>query len=168
MQNKLALAFASVVLVITVALIVSVNIFYPRRYDGEIETACKTYQVDKSLVMAIIKCESGYNERAKSVKGAIGLMQLMPSSAKWCAHKLGIEYSDEMLYNPRYNINIGVYYLSYLLDKFDLNYAICAYNAGEGNVSKWLANDGEIPFYETRAYLYKVIRAQKIYQILLK
>ncbi|MBR2988654.1 MAG: lytic transglycosylase domain-containing protein, partial [Clostridia bacterium] len=153
MQNKALLAVASVVLIVTIALAVSVKIFYPIRYESEIETACKTYDVDKSLVTAIIKCESSFNEQAKSNKGAIGLMQLMPSSAKWCAQKLGIEYSDEMLYNPRYNINMGVYYLSYLLDKFDLNYAICAYNAGEGNVSKWLNGDGQIKFPETRAYL---------------
>ena len=101
-------------------------------------------------------------------------MQLMPSTAEWLAGKVGEEYSDERLYEPEFNIKLGSYYLSYLIKYFgDRKLAICAYNAGQGNVSNWLedkrySTDGKtldnIPFEETKNYLNKVYKNYRYYK----
>ena len=83
--------------------------------------------------------ESGFKPMAKSGKGARGLMQLMPSTAEWIANKNGIAYSEELLVNAEYNLELGCAYLSYLSSRFDGKRNIAAaYNAGEGDVRKWL------------------------------
>ena len=101
-------------------------------------------------------------------------MQIMPSTAKWIAQKIGEDYSEEKLLNGEYNLKIGSWYLSYLIDYFnDEKLGICAYNAGQGNVSMWLKNeeysqDGKtlkkIPFEETKNYLNKVYKNYKYYK----
>lgn len=128
----------------------------PTKYANFVEKYSNLYGVDENLVYAVIRCESRFNPNAKSKKGAVGLMQLMPSTASWCAKILGEEYSEDMLYNPEYNIKIGSYYLSYLFTVFlDEQQVIMAYNAGEGNVKKWLQGNGEV-FPETSTYLKRV------------
>ena len=105
----------------------------------------------------------------------MGLMQIMPETGEWIAGKIGIEdFNAEMLEDPEVNIEMGVWYLDYLAERFDgeTDTVIAAYNAGHGNVEKWL-NDGqysadgrtlaEIPFEETRNYVKKVNRAYEIY-----
>lgn len=153
-------------------------VLYPIKYKESIFNYSQEYNIDKELIASIINAESSFKTDAISKKGAIGLMQLMPSTAQWIADKLDIQYNDELLYNPDYNIHLGTYYLSYLKRKFnDTTVILCAYNAGEGVVKNWLNNtnyskDGKtlhyIPYYQTRAYTKKVIDSLKIYAKKLK
>lgn len=148
--------------------------FYPMKYYEEIVDVSQKYDIDGALVASIANVESNFKNDAKSNKGAIGIMQIMPSTAEWIASKLNKEYAEEMLYEPSYNIELGAYYLSYLIDSFgDEKLVICAYNAGQGNVSNWLANkeyssDGKslnkIPFKETENYLNKVAKNYRYYK----
>ena len=143
--------------------------FFPLKYEEEIASASETFDVDPVLVASIINSESGFNSKSVSKKGAIGLMQLMPSTAEYLAEKLN--YGEYDLYNVKDNITLGTYYLSILSDSFNDNVLVlCSYNAGPGNVSKWLqeySSDGEtldkIPFKETENYVKKCQRAMKYY-----
>ena len=140
------------------------NFCFPLKYRQEISAACKTYQVDAALVAAIINAESSFDNDKVSPKGAIGLMQLLPSTAA--------AMTDDTidLFDPATNIMLGVKYLIYLIDKFnDTDTALFAYNAGEGNVARWL-NEAEqnklttCPFKETNAYVAKIKRSLKYYR----
>ena len=150
------------------------NYFYPVKYKEEIIQIAEDYDVDASLIASVANVESGYKQDAFSSKGAVGIMQLMPSTAQWLAEKIGAQYSEELLLNGEYNLRLGGYYLSFLIKTFeDENTAICAYNAGQGNVQNWLqnkeySNDGKtlqkIPFSETEKYLKKVLKNQYYYK----
>jgi len=112
----------------------------------------------------VIWTESKFDERAVSQKGAMGLMQIMPATGEWLAGKIGEDFNEERLFCPEFNIRLGVFYLRYLLDKFECEErALAAYNAGEGNVRKW--EDGEIRFRETRDFVRRVRISRKIYSI---
>ena len=113
-----------------------------------IEAISDKYDIDSDFIKAIIKQESGFNERATSKKGAMGLMQLMPSTAK----RLGIKDA----YNPWENIEGGTKYLKGLLDKYDNNkeLALAAYNAGSGAVKKY---GGIPPYRETQNYVKSIM-----------
>jgi len=109
------------------------------------------------LLRAVIVVESGFNPRAVSKKGAVGLMQLMPATAR--------QYGAENAYDPKQNVHAGARYLRSLLDRYgaDLKLVLAAYNAGEDAVNR---NGGRIPPYkETLAYVPRVL---KIYQNLVK
>ena len=122
------------------------------------------YGLDRALVFAVIKTESSFDLNAISKAGAVGLMQITPTTAKYIAQKLGAKQYD--LTDPRTNVNFGCYYINYLILRFnDTDTALIAYNAGEGNVALWLENpdystDGKrlttIPFIETREYIKKI------------
>ena len=125
------------------------------QYDAIIEKAALSASVEPNLLRAVIVVESGFNSRAVSRRGAVGLMQLMPSTA----NRFGV--SDR--YDPRQNIHAGAQYLRFLIDRFgqDVRLALAAYNAGEDAVER---NGGQIPpFTETMAYVPRVMR---IYQML--
>lgn len=128
--------------------------------------------VDPALTFAVIRAESGFNENAKSSKGAIGLMQIMPETAEYVAEM--IKYKGEIdLFEPNCNVYLGCAYLNYLLKKFKSeNAAVCAYNAGETKVFEWLKNseysdDGvnlkKVPYNETREYFKRVSLYKKEY-----
>lgn len=129
-----------------------------------------------ALVYSVMKAESGFREDVVSRAGAVGIMQLKPSTAEFICGKEGITFEPDRLKNGEYNTRLGCAYLKYLCARFTtLDTAICAYNAGEGNVAQWLGDeryslDGEtlikIPFPETAAYLKKVQKFRKIYEIL--
>lgn len=153
---------------------------YPIKYENYVEEAAELYGVDKCLVYGVIRTESNFNSEAVSGAGAIGLMQIMPETFTWLQNYRTdfmpevILESDE-LYDPQTNIDYGVYLLSYLLDLYNGNtsLAICAYNAGYGNVDEWLANGTisewnvtaeDIPFPETSNYLTKVTSATEMYR----
>ncbi len=164
---------------------------FPIKFEEEITNASDEFNVDKNLIASVINAESHFNKNALSNKGAVGLMQIMPSTADWLIDKLvrekgyilnddgnakSIKYvssNNKYLYDEKTNITLGSFYLSYLLKKFNnLDVCICAYNAGEGVVSKWLDNseyssDGKtlkkIPYSETRNYLKKVKLNLKVY-----
>ena len=148
---------------------------YPLKYNEYVEKYSKEYNIDKYMVYAIIKAESNFNKNAKSNSDAIGLMQIMESTAVETADKMNIEVTKEDLFEPELNINIGLGYFTYLLDYYDNNYllAIIAYNAGIGNVDKWLKQeiikkDGtdieNVPFKETNNYVRKILRDYEIYK----
>ena len=123
------------------------------RFAPLVEEAARTYQVDAALLHAVISAESGYNPAAVSHKGAIGLMQLMPETAR----RYGVENSLD----PAQNIRGGTKYLSYLLQLFDnnLELAVAAYNAGKNAV---IRHGYSIPPYrETLGYVPNVLKLQK-------
>lgn len=144
--------------------------FYPIYYKDEIRKHSKTYDVDPFLIAAIIRVETNYRTGRESKKGAIGLMQLMPDTAKWALEQAKLpDVSMERLKNePSANIELGTWYLHSLSGQFGDNRAavIAAYNAGPGKVQSWL-EDGSwngseedtknIPFGETRHYVQRVI-----------
>ncbi|MBQ7718722.1 MAG: lytic transglycosylase domain-containing protein [Clostridia bacterium] len=145
---------------------------FPFNYNMYVEDAAERYGVDKNLVYAVIKAESNFDAKSESKRGAKGLMQIMDGTAAWCAHKIGLDSYD--IFEPKDNIEIGVYYLSYLLDYYNGNEksAISAYNAGYTNVDKWIDDteysaDGEnlddIPFAETEKYVRKIKLYKRIY-----
>jgi soluble lytic murein transglycosylase-like protein len=125
------------------------------RFVPLVEEAARAYQVDAALLHAVISAESGYNPTAVSNKGAVGLMQLMPETAR----RYGVENS----FDPEQNIRGGTKYLSYLLQLFNnnLELTVAAYNAGENAV---IRHGYSIPPYrETLAYVPKVLKLQKKY-----
>jgi len=146
------------------------------KYKDMIEQYSAMYGLDPAFVTATIFVESSFIETAESDVGAIGLMQLMPSTGMWIAGKVGIEdYRIEMLTDPDVNIHLGCWYLSYLLDKFDgnLDTVTAAYNAGPRRVEEWLLDkryspDGKtltyIPYEETRNHVERVNRHYEIYK----
>ena len=84
-------------------------------YEEEFAVNAEEFDIDKNLIMAVAKTESGFDAKAKSRAGAVGVMQLMPSTAKWVSDELGIDYSEEKLVDPKVNIKLGSYYLSHLI-----------------------------------------------------
>jgi soluble lytic murein transglycosylase-like protein len=125
------------------------------QYDSIIEKAAISASVEANLLRAVIVVESGFNSRAVSKRGAVGLMQLMPATAS----RFGVSNP----YDPRENVHAGARYLKFLIDRFGQNVrlALAAYNAGEEAVDR---NGGQIPpFSETMAYVPRVL---KIYQML--
>ena len=116
-------------------------------YGDIIDRVSAAHNVDARLVRAMISVESGYQERARSRKGAMGLMQLMPDTAR------RFNVSDP--YNPQANIEGGIRYLRTLLDRFPERLALAAYNAGEAAVERFR---GIPPYAETRDYVTRVLR----------
>lgn len=146
---------------------------FPLKYGVEVADAAKDYGLDRWLVYAVIKVESDFVPDAKSSAGAIGLMQIMPVTGEWIAWRKNESYRQERLTEPAYNVDMGCYLLSYLLDYYDnnLDYAVAAYNAGSGRVDEWLEDpeyfDGttlEIPYPETSNYVAKVKYAYEKYK----
>ncbi len=162
---------------IIIGLIVSV--FYPIGYKNIINKYSKEYNVDPYLVVSIINVESKYNKDAISNKDARGLMQIGPQTGQWAAEFLKIDnYNESKLFDPEINIRIGIWYIDQLKKEFGdrTDLVLAAYNAGSGNVNKWLldekhSKDGRltnIPFSETDDYLNKVKKNYRVYKLLYK
>jgi soluble lytic murein transglycosylase-like protein len=115
-------------------------------YDPIIESAATRHDVDARIVKAVIQVESAFQPRARSSKGAMGLMQLMPQTAR--------QYKARNPYDPTSNIEAGTKYLKRLLDEFELPLALAAYNAGEAAVRHF---GGIPPYAETQAYVTKIL-----------
>lgn len=148
----------------------------PRDYREFVERYAGQYQLEDSLVYAVIFCESHFNAKAVSSAGAIGLMQVTEETGQWAAKQIGLDAAALDLTNPETNINVGCWYLKWLDEKFNgiRGTGLAAYNAGHGNVAKWLADeekskDGitldEIPFGETKSYVKRVEMLEKIYRL---
>ncbi len=150
---------------------------HPRSYDEIIAKYAEKYNVPEYVIYAVIKTESGFDPEAQSSAGAVGLMQMMPSTFEWLTgdEHLGERLPASALTQPDVSIRYGTYYLQYLYRKFNYNWdtAFAAYNGGEGNVAKWLKDeeysDGkgnlvDIPFPETKSYVSKVNRAIDTYK----
>lgn len=150
---------------------------YPIKYEYFVEKYSQEYNLDKYLVYGVIRTESRFDKFAVSSADAKGLMQLTDETGRDCAKKVGISrYDENALFDPEINIQLGCYYLSNLIKIYnDKDVAIAAYNAGPGNVDKWLLDkaytDGngnltEIPFSETKSYVKKVNEATAMYKSL--
>ena len=151
---------------------------YPLMYENEIRKISTEYNLSPSLIAAVIRNESSFRPEVESSVGARGLMQLMPDTAEWIAHKLRLDgYSFEQLYDPSVNIRFGCWYLNYLSTLFngDPLCVVCAYHAGQGEIASWLANpmystDGvslnqdSLPEGPTKLYAGRVTRDYGIYQ----
>ncbi len=121
----------------------------PTPFGAEIYAAARRNEVNPMLVAALVRAESAFNSAAVSRKGARGLMQLMPATAR----RFGL--GDGQLFDPERNLEAGTRYLRWLLDRFsgDVVRALAAYNAGEGTVDRY---DGVPPFRETRDYIRRI------------
>lgn len=148
---------------------------YPQKYNAYVEKYALEYGVDSMLVYAIIKAESNFKPNIKSNSNAMGLMQLLEDTAQETANKIGLEYTDGCLYDPETNIRLGIKYFSDLLKEYNDNYmlALTAYNAGTGNLKKWIeqgiikpdgSNIEDIPYKETNNYVRKIVRDYNIYK----
>ena len=139
---------------------------YPLRYQAIVTGHARNYHLDPALLAAVIYAESKFHANAKSSSGAIGLMQLLPSTADGIAlHTGGTNFHRSDLYNPEINVRYGAWYLRHLLDKYDDEQAaLAAYNAGQNNVDRWLADGQGIRFSETRAYVDRVEDLKGIYR----
>lgn len=169
---KFALIGITVALLLVAALFFGIRAAFPCKYGD----AAKQSGVEPALAYAVMKAESGFDEHAQSRAGAVGLMQLKPSTAEFICARENIPFEANRLEDGAYNALLGCIYLKYLTDKFGVTEtALAAYNAGEGTVAKWLeekeySDDGKhlkkIPYKETRQYVKRVIRYRKTYEIL--
>ena len=162
MKKKILILFFSLSAV-SVLLFVIFNFFVQKKdYQQLVEKYSAEYGLEKELVLAVIKVESDFNEKAVSKSGALGLMQIIPRTAKWIATEFNELYEKQKMFEPETNIKYGCFYLNYLFNKFEMqDVVICAYNAGEGVVRDWLDENGNlikenISYDETRNYLKKV------------
>lgn len=149
---------------------------YPLEHEATIRAAAEKNGVDPALVSAVIYVESGFDAEARSSQGAVGLMQVLPETARQIARETGgTAFETTDLENPKVNVRYGTYYLRQALDQFDGSTlaAVAAYNAGGGAVSKWVAaaesegrslRTADIPYAETRAYVTEVLRVRKVYR----
>ena len=175
------ICIALIIFIVVMTIINKNNIkkhFYKDNYREHVEKYASKYNVDKNLIFAIIKAESNFNKDAISNAKAKGLMQVMDSTAKDISKDLQIEVYEETILIPEINIEIGTKYISMMISKYkSINLALAAYNAGSGNVDKWIENgtlkdDGSnienIPFKETNNYVRKILRDYEIYKEIYK
>lgn len=166
------------VVLIVICLYILKRFIFPLKYFDIIKEASKNYNLDPYLVLSIIRAESGFNQSVTSAKQAKGLMQIIDSTAEEMDDNESLLSDETDIYNETTNITLGCKYLASLIKRYQGNYylAIIAYNAGMGNVDKWI-NEGilesnldycsnDIPFNETRKYLKKVINSYKMYRVL--
>ena len=151
------------------------EITLPLRHEDIIRQQAHDKGLDPALVAAVIYAESHFRDGQVSPAGALGLMQITPETARYIARKSGgTAFVVGDLATPQVNIAYGAYYLRYLLRRYEGNeaFALAAYNAGEGNVDRWIAaarardralSIGAIPYPETRAYVTRVQDAKRDY-----
>lgn len=148
---------------------------YPLMYQEYVIKYAAEYNVPVEIVYSVIRCESGFKEKAESPVGALGLMQLMPDTYKWLCEKFfEEEFIEENITDPKTNIRCGVKYLSWLHERFEnWDTVLAAYNAGQTRVYGWLGDtrycdDGktlkEIPVEETKTYVTRINNTIKIYK----
>ena len=174
--KKWLIIFTILVLIVIVAVPIKkqmTKILYKKEYAEYVNKYAEEYGVEKNLVYALIKAESNFNPKAISHQNANGLMQLMYPTAEELANKCQIKLTKENILDPDININLGTQYIAILLDKYEcVELALAAYNAGSGNVDKWIKkgiikSDGSdienIPYKETNMYVRKIMRDYEIY-----
>lgn len=154
------------------------KLFYPYPHRAVVEKYASLYQVDPLLVMAVMREESKYLPQSESRKGAKGLMQLMPETARWIAGSMGdTAFQVDDLLKPDKNIQYGAWYLANLQKEFSGNIVlvIAAYNGGRGHVKEWIKTDQidpenmqerDIPFPETKQYVERVLKSYRKYSML--
>jgi soluble lytic murein transglycosylase len=143
-----------------------VRVRYPLHYQAIVRGHAHNYRLDPALLAAVIYQESKFHVHARSSSGAIGLMQLLPSTAKGIAvHTGGSRFHVSDLDDPEINVRYGAWYLRHLLDKYgDERTALAAYNAGQENVDTWRSEGKGIAFSETRHYVSRVEHLKTLYR----
>lgn len=159
---------------------VQIRFVYMWPYQQEILEYSDKNKIDPFLIAAIIKNESGFDQKAVSAAGAVGLMQIMPETGRWIAEQMGIDgYTDDALYLSRTNIRMGCWYVGELEHEFkeNLTLIMIAYNAGRGQTKQWMQENNwdynfnrieEIPFPDTRVYVNKVLQDRDKYYLYYK
>jgi soluble lytic murein transglycosylase len=170
-----AIALAFVVVFASILHQATRELALPLSDAGIIREQAAEKQLDPALIAAVIYAETKFDPRP-SPAGAQGLMQILPSTAYYLAHLSGgVDFTASDLADPSVNVAYGSYYLRYLLDHYSGNQmlAVAAYNGGLGNVDKWEAQAQaagrqlsveEIPFPQTRAYVRRVLEAERAYR----
>ena len=138
---------------------------YPLEYEHIVRGHAQNYELDPALLAAVIYRESKFDADARSASGALGLMQLLPDTAKGIAvHTGGSRFRVRDLYDPEINVRYGSFYLRRLLVKYgNERSALAAYNAGQRNVDTWRERGVGIQFPETRAYVERVQDLKEVY-----
>lgn len=155
----------------------TLRLLFPNPYARTVSEVAVEHGIDPLFVVAIMRTESHFDPRAVSPKGARGLMQLMPETAIWAAEQMNLPFDIEQIDDPRMNVRIAVWYLRHLIETFESRMppVIAAYNAGPGNVRRWLdegtwlgtlATIDSIPFPETRQYVQRVTDGYRLYRLL--
>lgn len=168
------------IIVAIILMFISYNYFkkviYPLKYSDYVYKYSYEYNIDPYLVFSIIKAESNFDPNAVSHKGAKGLMQIMDETATWiAASKKNESFHTEDVYQPNINIKYGCWLINSLNNEFDdkINLVLASYNAGSGNVKKWIAKIDNnyieddiswIEFIETKNYVIKVNKYYEIYK----
>lgn len=182
-MNKKVISYSLIImfLILVVCGFIGIKTYvYPLEYKDEVLEYSKKYNLDPYLVFAVINAESGFDKHATSSKNARGLMQITESTAKEVNEITNSvdSLNEENIYNEDINIELGCQYLASLISRYNGNYylAICSYNAGIGNVDKWISQGQiteelnttniELPFKETTKYLKKVIHNYKMYKVI--
>ncbi|MFI3209677.1 MAG: lytic transglycosylase domain-containing protein [Peptostreptococcaceae bacterium] len=175
LDKKKIFILSSIIVMIISCILIEKNLInkflYPRAYKTFVSKYSEEFNIDENLVYSIMKAESKFLRNAKSHKGAKGLMQISDITRDWAIEEL--ELGEVDIFDPETNIKISCWYINKLFREFgELELVITSYNAGSGNVSKWLKNkdyslDGEslyyIPFEETDNYLRKVLNNYRHY-----
>lgn len=150
---------------------------YPNLYWDEVTEAATGYGYDPRIFHALVREESSFNKDIVSWAGARGLSQLMPATARRVGEWLDINVTRQSSFDPLTNLRIGSRYMEFLQDRFRGNMflAVGGYNAGEGNIDRWLRERGNtptdefvenIPFRETRSYVKRVMGTYQVYHVL--
>lgn len=148
---------------------------YPLKHGESLKAASRRENLDPALVAALVCQESTFDERAKSVVGARGLMQIMPYTGRPLARELGVRFTPKILNEPETSLTFGTRYFRQMMERFGSRpeAALAAYNAGPHRVDKWLAPNPQIrsdefaesiPFSETRAYVMIILGARDQYR----
>jgi soluble lytic murein transglycosylase len=147
---------------------------YPIRYEKEIAAVAEQYGIDPYLLAAVARTESGFDPDAESPAGAVGLMQLLPGTAKWITGLDGWKGpKNPALKNPQDSLELGAFYLAYLFRRFDdPTAAIAAYNAGPNAVAGWIEKAGgahsfgpeSIKYPETREFVRRVENSRTLFE----
>jgi len=147
---------------------------HPLEFSETVSKYSEKFGVPEIIVYSVIKTESNFQSNAVSSAGAVGLMQIMPTTCEWIAGKLGENYEFALMYDPDTNIRYGTYLISFLKLRYgNWDTVFAAYNAGLGRVDGWLENEEyssgngvlhTIPFKETREYIEKINDARAVYK----
>ncbi len=170
--------FLEIIICLMLCVIFATSIFASnyriKRYNKFVIKSANAFNVRQELILAVIKVESNFHEKAKSDKGAYGLMQIKKSTFNYVCNIYSLDYTEDDIFKPEANICVGTAYLDYLYGKFKYDVVVlAAYNAGEGNVRLWLSDsafstDGKtlmkIPFKETEMYVNKILRYTKYFE----
>lgn len=172
MKKIIAVVFISITLILSLFYFdLPFNLLRPVFHADDIDRYSKVNRIDPLFVIALIKVESNFLKKARSNKGAMGLMQILPATAREMSTELGYKtFNEASLHDSRFNIEIGTRYIAKLIKEFDGNniLALAAYNAGKSKVSDWYRQNPligieieDIPYPETRNYVREVIKTYR-------